>query len=162
EGDEALLSFNHYDELGQLEQKWIGGYFHIGDGPLQEVDYTYNIRGWLKTINDPKNLGEDLFGFTINYNDPEVAGTIPLFNGNISETHWSSQSENHTNNLVSNQYRYSYDALNRITGAVDNTGNYNLGGMSYDKNGNILSLQRQGHLDANVSLFGNMDQLQYT
>ena len=143
----------HYIKMVDLDEK---------DGGLQQVNYAYNIRGWLKNINDPNNLGSDLFGFGIQYDDPQNAATKALFNGNISETHWSSQSGNNTNNPVSNEYRYSYDALNRITGALDNTGNYNLGSVSYDKMGNILSLQRQGHLDANVTLLGNMDQLQYT
>ncbi|SKB99309.1 RHS repeat-associated core domain-containing protein, partial [Salegentibacter salinarum] len=127
---------------------------------LQEIDYAYNIRGWLKQINDPENLGDDLFGFGINYNDP-TGGAPPLYNGNISETHWNTQSENISGNPVSNSYGYSYDALNRITGATDNTGNYNLSGIAYDKMGNILSLQRQGQTDAGATLFGTMDNLDY-
>ncbi|SKB78273.1 RHS repeat-associated core domain-containing protein, partial [Salegentibacter salinarum] len=127
---------------------------------LQEIDYAYNIRGWLKQINDPENLGDDLFGFGINYNDP-TGGAPPLYNGNISETHWNTQSENISGNPVSNYYGYSYDALNRITGATDNTGNYNLSGIAYDKMGNILSLQRQGQTDAGATFFGTMDDLGY-
>ncbi|MBZ9731572.1 DUF6443 domain-containing protein [Salegentibacter sp. JZCK2] len=129
---------------------------------LQEVNYTYNIRGWLKQINDPDNLGEDLFGFKMGYNNPETPGATALYNGNISETQWKTQSENISGNPVSNYYGYSYDALNRITGATDNTGNYNLSGIAYDKMGNILSLQRQGHISADASLFGTMDDLDYS
>lgn len=130
--------------------------------PLQEITYAYNIRGWLKKINEPENLGEILFGFEINYNDPKNGTTTALFNGNISETHWKSQSSNNSNNLVSKEYSYSYDALNRITKAVDNTKNYNLGSVTYDKMGNILSLQRQGQTNADATLFGNMDDLTYS
>ncbi|MDX1718528.1 MAG: DUF6443 domain-containing protein [Salegentibacter mishustinae] len=130
-------------------------------GWLQKIDYTYNIRGWLKSINNPDNLGEDLFGFKIGYNDPEISGATALYNGNISETHWNSQSINSKGNPVSDQYIYGYDALNRIKSATDNTGNYNLSGIAYDKMGNILSLQRQGQTDASATLFGTMDNLVY-
>ena len=58
-------------------------------------------------------------------------------------------------------YQYEYDALNRITSAFDNTGNYNLEQVRYDKNGNILSLKRNGHLNEQASDFGQMDNLQY-
>ncbi len=43
-----LLTENHYNEIGQLEQKKVGG---IGTNAIQTIDYTYNIRGWMKGIN---------------------------------------------------------------------------------------------------------------
>ena len=58
--------------------------------------------------------------------------------------------------------RYRYDALNRITGAIDNTGNYNLDLVEYDKNGNILILKRNGHLNNSATSFGVMDDLSYS
>ncbi|MDE1208462.1 DUF6443 domain-containing protein, partial [Tenacibaculum larymnensis] len=45
---------NEYDELGQLKTKKVGG-------TLQEVDYTYNVRGWLKNINQDGKNDNDLF-----------------------------------------------------------------------------------------------------
>jgi RHS repeat-associated protein len=59
-------------------------------------------------------------------------------------------------------YTYTYDALNRITGATDNTGNYNLDLVEYDKNGNITKLKRQGHLNTGATNFGTMDDLTYS
>jgi RHS repeat-associated protein len=58
--------------------------------------------------------------------------------------------------------KYTYDALNRITGAIDNTGNYNLDLVQYDKNGNITKLKRQGHLNTGATNFGTMDDLTYS
>ncbi|CAM1363677.1 hypothetical protein TSEDIMI_220035 [Tenacibaculum sediminilitoris] len=89
-----------------------------------------------------------------------------MFNGNIAETSWSTLSVNNTSNPVSTNYRYQYDALNRITAATsDAGGNYNLSGITYDKNGNILTLQRRGHTqldgNGNVTGFGLMDNLKY-
>jgi RHS repeat-associated protein len=157
-----LLASNTYDELGQLISKNVG---NTATAPLQKVDYSYNIRGWLKAINNEGNnnaaitLGSgDLFGFQINYNNP-TAGTA-LYNGNISQTHWKSTSVNTTANPVSNSYLYTYDALNRLTAGVDNTTNYNET-LAYDKNGNITNLTRKGNRDVNATLLGDMDLLNY-
>ena len=158
-----LISFNSYDELGQLQSKKVGGAVSAelaNSAGLQTIDYTYNIRGWLQQINEDTNADNDLFDFSLAYNHP-TTGTA-LFNGNISQTRWSTLSENTTSNPVSNSYSYTYDALNRITAAVDNTGHYNLNSIGYDQNGNILSLSRQGHTDNTASNFGLMDDLVYT
>ncbi|WP_431167469.1 DUF6443 domain-containing protein [Tenacibaculum halocynthiae] len=125
---------------------------------LQKVDYNYNVRGWLKNINQDGVNDNDLFNFSLKYNDASDVNKR-LFNGNIAQTNWNSLSVN-TGSAVSNQYTYSYDALNRITGAVDNTGHYNISGITYDKNGNIETLNRNGY--QGTSDFTNMDKLKYT
>jgi RHS repeat-associated protein len=164
---EELIVFNTYDELGQLENKIVGGDAD-GDG-LQTVNYNYNVRGWLQAINDnaPSDNAltlnsDDLWGFKIKYNDI-TDPTKQLFNGNISETLWDSKSVNPgvPGNLVSERYTYTYDPLNRITSATDNTGNYSLENVSYDKMGNITALKRKGHTNVNATSFGVMDDLTY-
>nr|WP_299215038.1 DUF6443 domain-containing protein [uncultured Allomuricauda sp.] len=140
---------NQYDELGQLTQKTVGG-------SLQTVDYTYNVRGWLKQINDPSNLGNDLFAFDINYNTADHGGTA-LYNGNIAETEWKTANDN-----TLRWYRYGYDALNRIENATGNNTNYNLTNVDYDKMGNITALVRNGHTNSGATTFGTMDNLVYT
>ncbi|SNR17632.1 DUF6443 domain-containing protein [Tenacibaculum jejuense] len=146
---------NNYDDLGQLVSKEIGG-------GLQKVDYDYNVRGWLTKINEDTDNDNDLFNFEIRYNNP-TSGTA-LFNGNIAQTSWQTTNENTTKKT----YTYNYDALNRIKSAVGALGsNYDVSGISYDKNGNILSLQRRGHIVANPEVgksnnFGLMDNLKYT
>ena len=153
---EELIVNNHYDELGQLENKNVGG--TVANNPeesvgLQTIDYSYNIRGWLKTINNDVNTDNDLFNFEIKYNDP-TTGTA-LFNGNISETYWQTANDNNLRG-----YDYSYDALNRIKlanyhsneliGANNANEDYSLmgangsDGIAYDKNGNIIRLRRMG------------------
>jgi RHS repeat-associated protein len=123
---------------------------------LQQVDYTYNVRGWLKGINDVDNQGDDLFSFALNYNDITDPAK-QLFNGNISSTLWRSKGADSS----LKDYVYDYDPLNRITSAIDNTGNYNLDNVSYDMNGNIKNLQRSGHRNEAATIFGVMDQLIY-
>ncbi|WP_240628189.1 DUF6443 domain-containing protein [Flavobacterium anhuiense] len=142
---EPILS-NTYDELGQLISKEVGG--------VQKIDYTYNIRGWLTGINDVNNLQKDinpkdLFAFKINYNLPSTVTGVPgLYNGNISETQWATNSDNG----VLRGYGYRYDNLNRLkesisvkAGSVSNAYNE---ALSYDKNGNIISLIRNGNSEA--------------
>ena len=151
---------NIYDELGQLDKKDVGG--------LQKVDYTYNVRGWLKGINNiAENLttSNSLFAFKINYNTPDLS-TPALFNGNISETHWKTKSDN-----KQRSYKYEYDSLNRLrtasyhqynyltTSIAGQLENYTEGPINYDKNGNILNLQRYGL--QGTSTINKIDNLTY-
>jgi len=153
-GDQELIALNIYDELGQLESKNVGGDPHTTDvklsAGLQQVDYTYNVRGWLTAINDI-NSTDKLFNFSIGYNQ----GSNPLYNGNISQTQW--RTANSDDALKT--YDYAYDPLNRIIAATDNTDNYNVSNIGYDKNGNIQSLTRNGY--QNSSTFIDMDVLDY-
>ncbi|MBV7270736.1 hypothetical protein KCG49_16250, partial [Winogradskyella sp. WHY3] len=102
-----VIASNSYDDLGQLTNKGVGGKQNATDR-LQDVDYNYNVRGWLRAINDISDLDKDLFAFGINYNTQDHGGT-ELYNGNIAETEWKTANDN-----VLRWYRYSYDALNRI------------------------------------------------
>jgi RHS repeat-associated protein len=151
---EEVIAENVYNDLGQLIAKKVGG--KTTQGRLQTVDYNYNIRGWLKNINNVNAIGNDLFTFQINYNTPTAGGTA-LYNGNISQTFWR------TNNIDTSlkNYNYSYDAINRLTAATDNLNKYNES-LSYDKNGNIMTLNRLGNTNAQATTFGTMDALTYT
>jgi len=160
-GSEQRIAQNTYDALGQLKQKGVGD--TAGGAALQTVNYGYNIRGWLRSINDVNNLGSDLWGMKISYNDPTNFGgnenPQALFNGNISQVQWNTASTNTSGNPVSGRYSLGYDALNRITSAHDNTGNYDVSNITYDKMGNLQSLTRNGW--QNGSNFVNMDVLGY-
>ncbi|MCP9201291.1 DUF6443 domain-containing protein [Gramella sp. GC03-9] len=140
-----MITENDYDELGQLENKGVGN-VASDSTRLQDIEYSYNVRGWLKSINDIGNT-DKLFNFQLSYNDPS-SGT-PLFNGNISRADW--RTDNTDSNLK--YYRYYYDDLNRITSATAHNSAYNLSGVTYDKNGNIQKLKRGSS--------GAMDNLTY-
>jgi len=154
---QEFIANNIYDNLGQLITKGVGG--NISQSRLQTVSFGYNVRGWLKNINNVNAIGNNLFAFQINYNTP-ASGTA-LFNGNISQTFSRTA---YTDTSLKN-YTYAYDDLNRLTQAIDgstlNPGRYNEI-LSYDKNGNIKNLTRLGHRDVNATVFGNMDILAYT
>ena len=160
-GNEELLLENIYDELGRLSRKKVGG---SEGSPLQEVDYAYNIRGWLTSVNQPQNLGKDLFGFELKYQNPVSNGKdTPKYNGNISQMDWKTRS----NNEELRRYTYQYDDLNRLTKSFyskplavqPNTGSYDEY-LSYDVNGNIKTLSRFGDMDKPQAV--KIDELSYT
>ncbi|WP_337968401.1 DUF6443 domain-containing protein [uncultured Flavobacterium sp.] len=148
-GTIQLLVSNDYDALGQLVGKKVG---NIEGSPLQKIDYNYNIRGWLTEINKTTNLQQgsdprDLFAFKINYNTIEANSSVTktLYNGNIAETFWTSNSDGG----ILRGYGYQYDQLNRLKNATYQTPkltdnkNYFGESIDYDKNGNINKLQRK-------------------
>ncbi len=156
--DTEQIITNQYDELGQLISKKVGSGVLSGAEGLQTVDYNYNIRGWLKSINNGSTANGDLFGFAIDYN----TGANPLYNGNISSTSWQTANDN-----IMRSYDYTYDALNRITNGISSDGKFDLSSVSYDKMGNILTLSRTGAIVENPDIaksehFGIMDNLGYT
>jgi hypothetical protein len=115
-----ILARNTYNELSQLTSKKVGG--TAASAPLQQIDYQYNIRGWMTRINDPANLGSDLFGYKINYNQVEGLETPnsdypdlkvkPKYNGNIAEVSWKTSTIANDN---IRRYGYVYDGLNRLS-----------------------------------------------
>ncbi|SUX48488.1 DUF6443 domain-containing protein [Chryseobacterium indoltheticum] len=135
---EELLSDYTYNDLGQVTNKKVGN-------NLQSVDYIYNIRGWVTKVNNPANLGTDLFGYELKFaatSDASVAQAN--YNGNITEMIWKNASED-----VLKRYSYQYDPYNRLTAALyqepnstlPQNGLYNET-MNYDVNGNITDLKR--------------------
>ncbi|RYJ42050.1 DUF6443 domain-containing protein [Flavobacterium beibuense] len=159
---------NIYDEYGQLMEKHVGGRSTLPER-LQEIDYIYNIRGWLMGINLGGSVAnQKLFALRLDYEGPEYVGT-PLYNGNISKVTWQ------TNNTSTSQRSYllEYDDLNRLTNASfyppnalayqgnpSYKENYTEGNIQYDKNGNILKLDRYG-LNEAANTMTKIDQLSY-
>ena len=144
---ETILS-NVYDQLGVLVTKNVGA----TSGNLQKVDYKYNVRGWLTSINESlfhNNNTDYLFGFIINYNDDGFrVDSEKQYNGGISSILWKTNNDNKLRG-----YTFDYDNLNRLTNAqtLRSYGGPGLfrktehqENLSYDKNGNILSLYRTG------------------
>jgi len=149
---EELIASYEYDGLGKLIRKNVG---NTATKPLQKVDYKYNVRGWLKQINNPNNLNEnsdnDLFGLTVNYNTAEnLPATVKKqYNGNISSVEWKTRTDN-----IKRGYVYSYDDLNRLTDASYLKNSIVTGGFkeqtAYSKNGNITSMNRTAEIDGQV------------
>jgi len=168
---EEILSQNKYNELSQLEQKKVGG---INPGsPLQTIDYQYNIRGWMTGINDPANLGSDLFGYKIKYNQVEgmenpnndfmELKVKPKYNGNIAEVDWKTAT---ASNDYNRRYGYVYDKLNRMVAGFYQRDNNPSGKeffekLDYDLNGNIERLKRSSDASTGNPTTLYIDDLTY-
>ncbi len=162
---DQLISTNRYNELGQLQNKTIGN-------NLDSLAYGYNIRGWMNTINKNFISGTpgNYFGMELGYDKTtSVAGTTSYnaaqFNGNITGTVWKSAGDG-----VGRKYDFTYDNLNRLTAAnfVQNTSgstwdasyiDFTASNLTYDGNGNILSMNQKGFTVGGSSL---IDQLTYS
>ena len=153
------------------------------EAPIQTLNYAYNIRSWLTNINDVSALGEDMFALGLGY----TSGDNPQYNaekpsrsfgidfivfrassksyknrrfftfrdGNIAAMQWA------TKDFGANTYNFDYDGANRITEALfSGSGQHNTS-YTYDKNGNIESLTREGR-HGGSNLYGDIDNLTYT
>ena len=88
-GDPVLMAEMEYNELGQLINKKL--HETAPDNFLQDVNFEYNIRGWMTKINNPEGIGPDLFAMQLAYNNP-ITGVSSIsdaqYNGNISAMVW--------------------------------------------------------------------------
>lgn len=84
--EEVLAQFE-YDELSRVKEKKVGGISL--SSPIQTINYSYNVQGWLTGINKQEfsNPTDRLFAYDIRYNDPS-GSSLPKYNGNISEVNW--------------------------------------------------------------------------
>ncbi|OKS84902.1 DUF6443 domain-containing protein [Mucilaginibacter polytrichastri] len=132
-GTNVLLSQIDYNDIGQVMTK------HLGND-LQKISYTYNERGWLRTVGTNGNL----FSLDLRYDQPDGTTTVPQFNGNISQMGYL------TTKVATpgiRTFTYTYDALNRLTiagFAGGTTADALNEQISYDLMGNITQLTRSG------------------
>ncbi|THU39222.1 hypothetical protein FAM09_11955 [Niastella caeni] len=176
DGKKVVISENEYDELGKLKSKKLGHKKDINGNyitdPLETLDYSYNIRGWLTGINkDYSNAsGPDRwFGMEVNYD----RGFDKIqYNGNVAGTKWRSKGDGERR-----AYGYTYDKANRILGAdftqfagsayTDHaTINFDMQigdgttvASAYDENGNIKAMKQWG---LKLTSSQVIDDLQYT
>jgi RHS repeat-associated protein len=174
------INQNTYDALGQLTTKKLHPQHNNGAG-IQELNYDFNIRGWLLGINRAfltatTNSNNKSFGFELAYDKPTNIvgghGYTPMFNGNIAGTTWKSMGDNEKR-----RYDYTYDNANRLLSAhftqFTNGGfNQNAGlnfnsrmgdgvnhTTAYDANGNIVAMTQHGMKGPAIA---EIDRLQYT
>ena len=166
QNERVLLSQVAYNEVGQVKGKGLHG-----DNPLQNINFKYNIRGWLTHINDLANVekgnSSSLFALKLSYDE---AG---FYNGNIGKIDWRS-----TTDGINRSYTFDYDNLNRLLSADyvhDNPNqtdeDYSVSNISYDHNGNIQTLKRNGLLTLtpnsedptrSFKTYGIIDDLSYS
>lgn len=158
------LVSNTYNSLGELEVQALGTDPDNPSQALETLNYKYNTRGWLSSVNgDFVNTGNGghLFGYEVSY---DRGFTNAQFSGNIAGLKWRSARTGDAR-----AYGYKYDGANRLESAdfsekVSSTWNnnnrdYTVSNLSYDQNGNILSLNRVGK--KTNGNYGIIDQLVY-
>ncbi|MCU0379373.1 MAG: DUF6443 domain-containing protein, partial [Bacteroidales bacterium] len=151
-GTQVILASMEYNDLGQLKRKALHG--QIGAG-IQDLNYGYNIRGWLERINDPStnptSASTKKLNLGLYYNTTQSGLTSnPQYNGNISAIVWNTPARTEALSPAYKQgYGYTYDALNRLTSSVygestdfATSAGANNESYTYDLNGNIKSLAR--------------------
>ncbi|MEO6168172.1 MAG: DUF6443 domain-containing protein [Chitinophagales bacterium] len=167
-----------YNELGQLlKQKLHNQSIGTGTVPIQKsmqtLDYKYNIRGWVTSINNLENVKDngDYWGMELHYTDGyPLLDAAAQFAGNISWMAWKSNHDPDTR-----VYGYSYDPLNRLTKArygtaigvvITEADQYTVDNLSYDDNGNIKTMNVHGAISYNqqtqLYTYGISDQLNYS
>ncbi|MEL7171061.1 MAG: hypothetical protein AAGN64_17085, partial [Bacteroidota bacterium] len=163
----VLASETVYNELGQVIEERL----HSNDGGAtfaQTIDYTYHPRGWVKS------KVSDLFAMEFYYEDaPQTLSGIPggtaLYDGSIGALDWTSPDEGEVANTVPQRrraYGYEYDNLGRLTagtfsaftaaGTEVDRDLYTTTGISYDRNGNLLTLQRYGNVNGQKELIDDL------
>ncbi len=116
---EAVYTYDD-NHGGKMSQVILGN-------TVQTLNYTYSIRDWLKSVNSNQ------FSQTLKYDDATVN---PRYNGNIAQMTWNTAGN-------AGAYDFTYDGANRLTDAVTTSGpDFSEKLISYDANGNILTLKR--------------------
>lgn len=152
----VTLSSLTYNELGEVVARYLHG-DAAGNNFNQKIDYAYNLKGWLRTINSPGNLGADLMAIDLRYNNPQTGvslGGTSLYNGNIAQMMWDTGTPA--------GYGFTYDGLSRLRSATyadgaaytSNPGRYSTA-YTYDANGNFDTHSR--YIDAT-----QVDNLKYS
>jgi len=158
----TMVASYRYNELGQVIEKNL----HSTDGNsfLQSIDYRFDIRGALTSINNP-NLNNDgtlnddsgdLFGAKFHYTNAHTINgrSIPgRYDGNITAFEWQNKNNEAEPGFKKSIYGYEYDDLNRLSRAeyaTDNSGNWTGDGgdytvnYAYDDHGNMTDIDRKG------------------
>ena len=145
---QKVIRQNEYDGLGRVIK-------NTRNGSGNETCYTYNLRNWLTEINGP-GFHEWLY-----YADAPNNGTA-CYNGNISVQKWQA-----SNDGQNRGYKFTYDALNRLSEAVYGANNfgthqnrYNEKVVEYSANGMIKRFQRRGLKSDGI--YGKVDNLHIT
>lgn len=113
---------NTYNELGQL--------VNLNQASLLHTSYTYNIRGWTKTLNEA-HTG---FRQTLYYED---GADKVNYNGNISRMQYN------YNGQRPMDFAYTYDGLSRLRNAMTLiNGKETSEDVYYDKHGNATGITR--------------------
>lgn len=176
----AIASYA-FDDMSRLKSKKLApGYTGSGKTELERLEYSYNIRGNITGINKDyalKTPGKynkwgNFFGLYLGYDNRDNVFANQNLLGQVTGLLWTTMGDD-----VQRKYDYTYDNAGRLSNASFNerqtpgdtwsnakldfsvTGNG--GKITYDLNGNLLSMLQKGVMPGTTSPV-TMDDLQYT
>ncbi len=134
--DADRYAYITYTPRNEIETMILGG---LDADSLQTLDYTYNARGWLNTINDVASTDSapaDLFAERLYYYGyPDSTWTV-YYNGNIMAQELAYEANSSDTLLL---YSYTYDDMDRLIGVYPHNELWNFRELfEYDANGNTL------------------------
>ncbi|MEP7372268.1 MAG: DUF6443 domain-containing protein [Chitinophagaceae bacterium] len=172
-----LIVSNGYDGFGRLKSKELG---NTTASAIETLDYTYNLRGWLKGINQDyamntgANSSNRWFGIDISY-DWGMDG--PNYNGSISGVKWRSKGDGQRraygfyndaagrlfsadytefNGTVYTNTAVSFDVGLLNTNSTDPFDPVGYPRSAYDENGNILRMCAWGSTGNSSTVIDNL------
>lgn len=170
------IAVYEYNDLGERKTTKLGA----AGSPVETLDYKYNVRGWLTSINNDYVKGTNnarYFGLELGYDKATAAlsGTSYQnlqYNGNLSGVMWKSKGDG-----IARKYDLLYDNVNRLLKAdftqntsgttwTNSTVDFSVygapehgGNIGYDANGNLLSMFQNG---LKVTGSSPIDKLRYS
>ena len=170
--EEITIAHFTYNALGQLIKKSLHNIASVNNSFLQNIDYRYNIRGWLTNINTADLLADgqintdndDVFGEEMYYNEIGTINTgfdfVPQYNGNIAAIRFKTSAPElgMSNTDPINAYTFRYDDMNRLTAGYYASADYlnptehnqelnkYTEKQSFDMMGNVMHIDRYNGL----------------
>lgn len=173
-----------FDDMGRLKTKRLDpGYTGSGKNELEALTYSYNIHNNITGINKDyalKTAGKydkwgNFFGLYLGFDNRDNVFTDKQLDGHVTGLLWNTQGDD-----AQRKYDYTYDNAGRLNSAIfkeytppsggaggwdNNKMDFSVSGSSgkitYDHNGNLLSMLQKGVLPGNNTPV-TVDNLTYT
>lgn len=144
------IAVNVYDENGRLRTKRLE--VTSTNEQLETLQYVYNIRGWLKSVNgtfvNTSGSTSNWFGQEYSY---EYGFDSSEYTGNIAGIKWKTATDG-----IVRAYGFDYDRADQLNYAdfvqqqagtttwTNDKADFSVSGLTYDPGGNILSMKQRG------------------
>jgi len=170
-----------YDDMGRLKNKTFDpGYTNGGNNYLESLDYSYNLHNEITGINKDYALKtpgiyskwKHSFGLYLGFDNKDNVFTAGQLNGKVAGMMWSTMGDD-----VQRRYDFSYDNAGRLINSVfkeqvhlgdgwnSTTMDFSVSGyggkITYDLNGNLLTMSHKGIVPGTASPI-TIDDLRYT
>ncbi|MBX3254205.1 MAG: RHS repeat-associated core domain-containing protein [Chitinophagaceae bacterium] len=171
-----------YDDMGRLKNKILSpGYTNplTGLAGMESLDYSFNIHNQITGINKEYalktgayNKWSHYFGMYLGFDNRDNVFTKAELNGQVTGIVWNSQGDD-----AQRRYNYVYDNAGRLTNAnfterasvaagwantkMDFTVSGAAGKITYDLNGNLLTMLQKGVMPGTANPI-TIDDLRYT